>query len=169
MDTFVALDVEISSRSPIRVCAIGAVRVESGVEARSYRSLVQAPRPIHYSDIHGLRAADLVRAPPWPLAWAGVRGLLAGNPLIVAFRATFDRGAILTMCGRYAVRLPPLRFVCAAEIAASRCGKSMSLAETMAALGLPFPGRPHDPLADARAAAAIATACAPWPPAAWLG
>ncbi len=169
MDSFVALDVEISSRSPVRVCAVGAVRMESGIETRSFRSLVSVPRPIHYSEIHGLRAVDLAGAPAWPAVWADLREFLVGDPFVVAFHATFDRGALLTMCGRHGLRVPPLRFACAARMALARFGTSFGLAETLDRLAIPFPGTPHDPLADARAAAAIAAACAPWPPSALLG
>jgi inhibitor of KinA sporulation pathway (predicted exonuclease) len=45
----------------------------------------------------------------------------------------------------------------------ARCGRRLDLRAALDVLGLPFPGRPHDPLGDARAAAAIALACAPGP------
>ena len=163
MDSFIAVDVEIASRSPIHVCAIGAVRIIDGSEQEALRSLVSAPGRVHYSEIHGLAAADLVGAPAWPVVWDRLLNLLHDVRTVVAFRAAFDRGAILAMCGRHALRVPPLRFACAAEMAAMRCSRHLNLVETMLALGLPFPGRPHDPLADARAAAAIAIACTPWP------
>jgi DNA polymerase-3 subunit epsilon len=156
---FVALDVEISSRNPLHVCAVGAVRLDDGAETASYSSLVATAGRVHYTDIHGLTAADLHDAPSWPEVWRRLLGLLPDIDTVVAFRATFDRAALLTMCGRHGLRMPRLRFVCAAELAAARLGHTAGLAETMAALELAFPGRPHDPLADARAAAAIALAC----------
>jgi DNA polymerase III epsilon subunit-like protein len=79
--------------------------------------------------------------------------------LVVAFNAPFDRAAILTMCAQSALRLPRMSFVCAARMVESRLGQRLDLRGSLEALGLPFPGRPHDPLADARAAAAIVLAC----------
>jgi DNA polymerase III epsilon subunit-like protein len=86
--------------------------------------------------------------------------------LIVAFNAPFDRAAILTMCAQSGLRLPRMSFVCAAKTAESRLGQRLDLRASVEALGLPFPGRPHDPLADARAAAAVVLACqaAAWGP-----
>src|SRR5574340_761798 len=106
MNSFVAVDLEIASRSPIRVCALGAVRVIAGNEHGSLHSLVAASGRVHYSHIHGLVASDLVGAPSWPAVWDRVVDLLHGERTVVAFRATFDRGAILAMCGRHGLRLP---------------------------------------------------------------
>jgi DNA polymerase III epsilon subunit-like protein len=160
MDRFVAVDVEVASRLPIRICAIGAARFECGLETMSYSSLVAIDcNRVRFTHIHGLTAADLSGAPSWPQAWRKVLDVLGDIQTIVAFRATFDRGAILAMSGRYGVRLPRLQFVCAAEMMQVRNGRRLSLKECLELLGIPFPGRPHDPLADARAAAAIAIAC----------
>jgi DNA polymerase-3 subunit epsilon len=165
MDRFVAIDVEIASRSPIGVCAIGAARLEFGTETKSYCSLVGVHGHVRYTHIHGLTAADLAGAPSWPQAWQGVLGVLGDIQTVVAFRASFDRGAILAMSGRYGVRLPRLQFVCAAEMMKARYGCQLDLSASLRVLGIPFPGRPHDPLADARAAAAIVVACGPEGPA----
>ncbi|MEX2273811.1 MAG: exonuclease domain-containing protein [Vicinamibacterales bacterium] len=159
MDKFVAVDVEIAARSPIRICSIGAVRVEYGREIASSYSLVHVDGRVRYTHIHRLTAADLMNAPLWPAAWQGVRSLLTDVQTIVAFRASFDRGAILAVSGRYGVRLPRLRFVCAAKMIKRKWGCDMNLAASLERLGLPFPGQPHHALADARAAAAIALAC----------
>jgi DNA polymerase-3 subunit epsilon len=160
MDRFVAVDVEVASRLPIRICAIGAARFESGQETMSYSSLVAVDSDrVRFTHIHGLTAADLSGAPSWPQVWRNMLPVLHDIRTIVAFRATFDRGAILAMSGRYGVRLPQVQFVCAAEMMEVRYGRRLSLKESLEVLGIPFPGRPHDPLADARAAAAIAIAC----------
>jgi DNA polymerase-3 subunit epsilon len=159
VNRFVAIDVEISSRSPIRICAIGAARFELGEETKSYSSLVAVDGHVRFTHIHGLTAADLSSAPSWPRAWQGVLDVLGDIQEVVAFRASFDRGAILTMSGRHGVRLPRLRFACAAEMMKTRYGSHFSLGAALRHLGIQFPGRPHDPLADARAAGAIAISC----------
>lgn len=159
MDRFVALDVEIASRSPMRICAIGAARFELGRETRSYRSFVQAKAPIRFSRIHGLTSIDLAGAPSWPVVWNDLLKVLGDIHTVVAFRASFDRGALLAMSAHHGIRLPRLRFVCAAELMGARYGSRVDLSESLAVLGLRFPGSPHEPLADARAAALIALAC----------
>lgn len=159
LDRFVALDVEIACRSPIRVCAIGVARFESGREVDAYRSFVHAEGTIRYSRIHGLTRSELISAPSWPKVWKETCALIGDVRTIVAYRARFDRGAILTMSARHNIRLPALRFVCAAQMVAGQYGRAGSLAESIKALGLSFPGQPHEPLADARAAAMVALAC----------
>ena len=161
MDRFVAVDVEIASRSPMCICAIGAARFELGRETNSYRSLVHVEGPVRFTDIHGLTAGDLAGAPVWPVVWSALLDLLGDLRLLVAFHATFDRAAILAMCARHGLRPPRLRFACAAEMIEARCGHGLDLRSALEVLGLPFPGCPHDPLSDARAAGAIAIACAP--------
>lgn len=159
LDRFIALDVEISARTPIQICAIGAARFESGKETGAFQSLVRVEGPVRFTRIHGLRATDLVGAPDWPTAWKGVLDLRGDIETLVAYRARFDRGAILAMSARCGVRLPRLRFVCAAELLERRFGRQPDLSAALEILGRPFPGRPHDPLADARAAGLIALAC----------
>src|SRR5690606_13287832 len=100
--------------------------------------------------------ADLRDAPPWPVVWNRIGALLDGIHVVVAYRAAFDRAAVMTMCARQAVRMPSLRFVCAAAMYQDRFGRSVSLSAALRQMDLDFPGRPHDPLADARAAAALA-------------
>jgi hypothetical protein len=63
------------------------------------------------------------------------------------------------MCADHNVRLPILRFTCAARLLESRHPGRRSLPEALNLLGLRFRGRHHDPLTDARAAAAIVIAC----------
>lgn len=156
-----AVDVEIASRSPMRVCALGAVRIEHRRETQSYRSLVHAKGPVRYTHVHGLRAVDLVRAPMWAAVWRDLLDVIGDIRLLVAFRASFDRAAILAMCAHHGIRLPRVRFVCAAAMIEKQYGRKLDLRASLDILGLPFPGSPHEPLADARAAAAIALACTP--------
>ena len=159
MERFVAIDVEIASKSPLTICAIGAARFELGRETESYRSLVHVDGPVRFGRIHGLTRADLLGAPPWPLVWKGILSVLDDVSTLVAFRASFDRGAILAMSAHHRIRLPRLRFVCAAAMMEERYGSKLDLGACLNVLGLPFPGRPHEPLADARAAALVALAC----------
>ena len=164
LERFVAIDVEIASRSPVRICAIGAARFESRRETASYRSLVHVDGRVRFSDIHRLTAGDLTRAPAWPVVWSALRQFMGDIRFLVAFRAAFDRGAILAMCAAHGLRLPPLHFLCAAEMVEARFTRNLDLRAALDVLGLPFPGRHHDPLSDARAAAAIAIACSSPPP-----
>ena len=158
-ERFVAIDVETASRSPMSVCAVGAARFESGQETGAFKSLVHVTGPVRFGRIHGLDATDLVGAPKWPAVWHALLQFVGDFQEFVAYRAAFDRGAILAMCAHHSVRVPPLHFTCAAQMVESRFGRKLELREALQMLGLRFPGRPHDPLADARAAAAVAIAC----------
>lgn len=164
LERFVALDVETASRSPASVCAVGAARFELGRETGHFKSLVRFSGPVRFGQIHGLAAADLAGAPAWPEVWRALLQFVGDVREFVSFRAMFDRGAILAMCARHDVRVPPLRFTCAAELIEEKLKKKLDLPEALQALALPFPGRHHDPLADARAAAAIVIACCQQPP-----
>lgn len=165
LERFIAIDVETASRSPQSVCAIGAARFEHGAETGAFKSLVSVKGPVRFGRIHGLEVRDLAGAPAWPAVWRELLEFAGDIREFIAYRAEFDRGAILAMCGLHNVRLPPLRFTCAARMIAARFAGNRDLREAMRLLGLPFPGRPHDPLADARAAAAVAIACSvPRPP-----
>jgi len=159
LDRFVALDVEVASRTPLRVCSIGVVRIDAGREVDAYQSLVHVDGPIRYGHIHRLTSRDLADAPMWPQVWTHVLRVLGDVDTIVAFRASFDRSAVLTMAAHYNLRLPRLRFVCAAKMIEERYGVRGSLRDAVQTLGRSFPGQPHDPLADARAAALVAQAC----------
>lgn len=153
--SFISIDVETAARSPARICAIGAARFENGRETATFHSLVHTHRPIHYTHIHGLSAADLSDAPPWPIVWRSLQNFLGDTHTLVGYRVGFDRAALLTMCARYGLRLPRFQFVCAAEVFRKTFRRSPDLATALKDIGLPFPGRPHDPLADARAAALL--------------
>lgn len=155
LDGFVAIDVEIAARAPLTVCAVGAARIENGEETAHCHSLVTVPGRVKYTEIHGLTRADLRDALSWPVAWGRLAAILEGLHTVVAYRAAFDRAAVMTMCARHAVRMPRVRFVCAAAMYEERFGRSVSLCAALRQVDLPFPGRPHDPLADARAAAAL--------------
>jgi DNA polymerase-3 subunit epsilon len=156
LDRFVALDVELARRAPLTVCAIAAARYEAGEETLHYHSLVNVAGRVKYTNIHCLTRADLREAPSWGLVWRRLAVVLDGIQTVVAYRARFDRAAVMTMCARHAVRMPRLRFVCAAAMYQSRFGRSVCLTAALQHMDVPFPGRPHDPLADARAAAALA-------------
>jgi DNA polymerase-3 subunit epsilon len=159
LDRFVAIDVETASKSAASICAIGAALFEAGRETGAFKSLVHATGPVRFGRIHGLDVADLAVAPRWPDVWRSFVEFVGGVQDFVAYRATFDRGAILAMCAHHGVRVPPMRFTCAAQAVETAVGKKLDLAEAMRVLELPFPGRHHDPLADARAAAAVVLAC----------
>jgi DNA polymerase-3 subunit epsilon len=141
------------------VCAVGAARFESGQETGAFKSLVNVRGPVGFGSVHGIEAAHLREAPPWPAVWQELMRFVGETREFVAYRAAFDRGAILAMCAHHNVRVPPLRFICAAQMVEDRFARKLDLPEALEILGLRFPGRHHDPLADARAAAAVAIAC----------
>ena len=84
MDRFVSVDVEIASRRPLRICAIGVVRMEHGHETKAHCSLVHYQGVVSFCDVHGLRAADLRRAPSWPVVWTRVLEVIGDIRTVVA-------------------------------------------------------------------------------------
>jgi DNA polymerase III epsilon subunit-like protein len=120
---------------------------------------VHVDGPVRFGRIHGIEAGHLAGAPHWPAVWHRLLEFTGNVREFVAYRAEFDRGAILAMCASHNVRVPALHFTCAAKMIETRFAGNRDLTEALKLLGLPFPGRHHDPLADARAAAAIAIAC----------
>ncbi len=155
---FVALDVEIARRRPPLICAIGVARYEDGREVEAFSSLARVSGAVQFTRIHGLKATDLRSAPAWPAVWKQVSAVMRDTTVVVAFRAEFDRAAILATSALYSIRLPRMRFVCAAALARERLGLRHSLADALRAIGIAYPGVPHEPLADARAAALLALA-----------
>jgi DNA polymerase-3 subunit epsilon len=163
LERFVAIDVETASRSPTSVCAVGAARFEAGCERGAFKSLVNVTGPVHFGRIHGLEPTELARAPTWPAVWRALMGFVGEDREFVAYRAEFDRGAILAMCARNGIRLPAMHFTCAAMLFEERFRLKLDLKEALLHVGLSFPGRHHEPLADARAAGAHAIACSRLP------
>ena len=89
-DDFIAVDVELASRRPIQVCAIGAAHFRARSEVGCYQSLVRINGRVGFSGIHGLTSRDLLDAPSWPRVWEGFLQFVGQTRLFVAFPVDFQ-------------------------------------------------------------------------------
>jgi DNA polymerase-3 subunit epsilon len=168
---FIAIDVETTGLDPRRdeVVSFAAVPVEQGriVGDRAVRGLVrpQSPPPPASIEIHGLRAADLVAAPPAAQALVPLaEALRGGTP--VAHAAWVERAFLGPPLGALGRRLPRAivdtmvlwRLLCI-ERGRGDPGPC-ALSDVASGLGLPA-HRPHeaegDALTTAQAFLALAT------------
>lgn len=75
--------------------------------------------------VHGISAADLVGAPPWPQVYSDLVAVI-GDRRIAAYNAAFDHGRIAHDCARHDINAPGLtdlsRWECVMEIrSAAHC------------------------------------------------
>jgi DNA polymerase-3 subunit epsilon len=90
-----------------RVIEIGAVRVERGVIAAEFGTLIAVDAPIHYGAfrVHGISAAMLREQPGPDEVWPLFCDFVGGAPL-VAHNYHFDRGFILHELALLGQQLP---------------------------------------------------------------
>jgi len=121
-----------------------------GVE-NEWHTLLNPERDIGASDVHGIRAADVVDAPRFQDIVGEVLGLLSGR-VVVAHNLRFDRVFLEAELGRVGYDVGPLPGLC--TIALSQAGgvRASRLADCCRELGVE-PGRSHRALDDAKACA----------------
>ncbi|MDO5051692.1 MAG: exonuclease domain-containing protein [Pseudoclavibacter sp.] len=158
---FTAIDFETANGSPASACAVGLVRVRDGREAESRRLLLRPPaghdefRPVNVA-LHGIGPVDVLAAPAWPEALPELLDAI-GEDVLVAHNARFDLGVLAASCLAHGLRPPTVRAFCTLRAARAVYRlRRHRLPEAARAAG--FTGlRHHDPVSDARAAAAIVT------------
>jgi DNA polymerase-3 subunit epsilon len=155
---FAAIDFETANRSPTSACAVAIVRVEQS-RVVDRRAVVIRPPTTHFefTDIHGMRWADVKGAPGFGHAWKSVASLLEGVQFIAAHNAKFDEGVLRACCADHRVRIPTQPFVCTVKLARLRWNlHPAKLPNVCEFLGLGL--NHHDPLSDAEACAGIVLA-----------
>lgn len=76
---FVALDFETANRNRSSACAVALVRVESGQIVERVADLIRPPsQHFEFTDIHGIRWADVRTKPVFCPVWRRMKSLLAG-------------------------------------------------------------------------------------------
>lgn len=162
MDSFVAIDVETANSSPESICAIGAVKVETGAISDRFYELVK-PEPEYYyryytERIHGIGSKDTENARNFAEVWRDVDAFISGLPL-VAHNARFDRGCIRAAHKCYGMDWPDYVFLCtltkARKTIPRQLCSSFSLPHLADFLGIPFYNH-HNALADAECCAKVA-------------
>lgn len=160
LPVFVALDFETANRSPRSAVAVALVRVVGGILERTAASLLRPPtRRFSFSQLHGIRATDVVDAPDFSTAWRRLCGLLDGVRFVAAHHAAFDQSVLNACCSHAKIAAPRLPILCTVALARAAWGLfPTKLPNVCQHLGLPL--QHHDAAADAEACARIV--CAGW-------
>lgn len=153
--SFVAIDFETANRSRDSACAVGAVRVESGVVVERFQSLIRPPtRHFEFTHLHGIGWRDVARAPTFREVFLELRALCEGVEFLAAHNASFDAAVLDACCDHYALPRFDHRYECTVALARRVWGiyptKLPCVAEE---LGIAL--RHHEAISDAEACADI--------------
>jgi DNA polymerase-3 subunit epsilon len=156
---FTAIDFETANSSAASACAVGLVRVRAGRVVARAGWLIRPPAghdefaPFN-TGIHGIRAADVIRAKGWA-EQLGDLCAFAGADVLIAHNAGFDMNVLRRASAATGDECPPYRYACSLQIARKTY--------TLASYRLPFVAAEagfsgfahHDATADAEACARI--------------
>lgn len=157
MSAWVAIDFETADQQRDSACAVGLVRVESGVIVRREVRLIRPPREVipEFTAIHGLTPERLAWEVPFRDVWATLAPVLEGVGLIVAHNVPFDRSVLEACCGASGLVPPSLPWACTLSLSRQRWGRGGNrLPDVCGRLGVRM-GLHHDAGADAEAAAMV--------------
>lgn len=155
---FVALDFETANRSPASACALAMVRVEGKKVICRRANLVRPPTSdFEFSQIHGIRWADVDHQPSFAAVWQSMADLMSDAEFIAAHNAKFDQGVLQACCRHHRLPMPVHPFVCTVKLARQRWGLyPTKLPDVCDFLSLSL--KHHDALSDASACAGIVIA-----------
>lgn len=162
--SFTAIDFETAGAHRASVCSVGLARVRAGVVVDRYSSLVVPPTGLdsftsRNSQIHGIGPEHVRSAPDWDAVFSDVMAF-AGDDVLVAHNASFDRSVLQQACTSVDLDWPENRWLDTLPVARGMLTlASYSLPFVAQALGLP-PSEHHDAAEDAQQAAHIAVALA---------
>lgn len=140
-----------------RIVEVGIVRMNAAGEVEDeYCTLVNAQRDVGRTDIHGIRAGDLVHAPLFEEIAGDVGARLEGA-ILVGHNLRFDVAFLRAEYARLGVEMPPLPGLCTLHLAYKLLPEapSRNLSTCCYQLGVRH-DEEHVAIADARATAAIA-------------
>jgi DNA polymerase-3 subunit epsilon len=155
---FVAIDFETADYGPDSACAVGPVRVE-GLKMVCRESIrIRPPRPqVLFAHVHGITWDMVKDAQGFEDVWPSLTPLLDGASAMAAHNAPFDRRVLSACCATAGLIVPPLPFLCTAQLARRRWGlKPNDLPSVCRRLGIGLIH--HDPGSDAEACARIVIA-----------
>ena len=156
LDDWVAIDFETASTRGTP-CQVGGVRMQAGVEASVFSTLIYQP-PDEFDTfniaLHGITPATVKGAPHWPDVREQLLRFSGGAPL-VAHNASFDIGVLRDASDICGLAWPPVRYACTLGIARQVWPglNTYSLRLLCHRLELSAVGRNHDALHDAQLAA----------------
>lgn len=156
MSVFVAIDFETADEARDSACAVGLVRVESGVVTRRDVRLIRPPREVNpgFVLIHGLTSDRLAWEVPFRDVWPTLTGVLEGADFLVAHNVAFDRSVLESCCSACDLSPPSIPWKCTLSMSRARWPKPLSnrLPDVCRRLGIRL-GSHHDAGNDAEACA----------------
>lgn len=97
VNTVCAIDFETACYRNASICAVGIARVRNDEVVETFRLLIKPPIGMeilpYFTNIHGIRNADVYDAPEFPAAWEKMRNFF-GMDTLVAHNSSFDRAAL---------------------------------------------------------------------------
>ncbi len=114
---FLAIDFETADYGQDSACAVGLVRVESGIITESTSVLIRPPRrTIVFSYLHGITWNDVKDQPSFAGVWHHLERMMAGTDFLAAHNASFDRGVLNACCAKAGIPIPSLPFECTMKL-----------------------------------------------------
>lgn len=162
MDSWVAIDFETANGSRASACSVAVARVKGGEVTEQFATLVKPPAghdrfEYRNTQVHGIRASDVVRAPEWRQVWGHLSAFIGDDPL-VAHNASFDTSVIRAANGAAGLPWPAMRYACTMVIAKQTWPmRSYRLPDVASAVGVDL-ARHHEAASDTLAAAGILVA-----------
>lgn len=117
---FLALDFETATTAADSPCELGIAIVRGGA-VREVRNWLIKPQQWPYFNpwnvaVHGIRPADVERAPRWHEVWPEVQELLLGAT-VVAHNAAFDINVLKATLASQRIAHPSFRYFCSVSMA----------------------------------------------------
>ena len=155
---FTAIDFETADYQADSACALGLVRVENGQVVRREHLLIRPPRTrVMFTEIHGIRWADVKDMPSFGAHWPVIREMIEGVEFLAAHNAAFDRRVLRTCCEVNGIEAPLTPFICTVKLAREAWSLyPTKLPDVCRHLGLQL--KHHEALSDAEACAGIVLA-----------
>ncbi len=155
---YAVIDLEttgVAAAAGDRVIEMAIVTVDaSGAVEDNWATLLNPRRAIGATEIHGIRAEDVIAAPTFAEVAPAVIDRLAGR-VMVAHNARFETGFLSAEFAHAGIAVALPTAVCTMESSRRFLpGTSRKLADCCAAVGVPYT-RQHAALADATAAAGL--------------
>lgn len=155
MAVSIAIDFETSGYASHFACAVGMAKLEDCEIVDTYYRLIRPPSSrVYFTNIHGLRWADLKDAPTFAELWDEMLGFIGEADFFIAHNAPFDRKILRGCCEAFCGPAPAQAFLCTLKGSRKILPlKSRSLDSVCSYFGIEL--EHHHALSDAAACAQI--------------
>lgn len=152
---FVAIDFETANHNRYSACALGIVIVENLAVTEKFYALIKPPeRYFTFSNIHGIKWADVRDKPGFGELWTDIRRFFEEVDFIAAHNVQFDRSVLNACCNQYNIKPPRKQYKCTCQLSRKLLGLENNRLETVCS-HFDIRLKHHDALSDAFACAQI--------------